>query len=251
MSAEDALAGLEDLAAYEQQQAEVAAMLLEDPENEELQAIYNDLAEVIELARELQQGSAAEAAGGAAAAQADAAEQSAAADAAAHMPGAMAEHIKHAQHRSAFGGQGPAAWAVGATCRALYSGDNKWYTAVVESVTAEGGFVVVFEEYGTREEVGKDAIQLQQPPEEEGGYKGVAAPKRRRVDETADVQEMPKWLEVKPTDDEKTKSKKRKLAKAYKSRARFAKLDIQSKQKQDAWKRFQAGKGKKKAKTTK
>lgn len=177
MSAEDALAGLEDLAAYEQQQAEVAAMLLEDPENEELQAIYNDLAEVglwvwvaccisrqaylrrrrcrrfpsptaaaaarayclpvsppllssllqvIELARELQQGSAAEAAGGAAAAQADAAEQSAAADAAAHMPGAMAEHIKHAQHRSAFGGQGPAAWAVGATCRALYSGDNKW-----------------------------------------------------------------------------------------------------------------------------
>lgn len=46
------------------------------------------------------------------------------------------------------------------------------YTAVVESVTAEGGFVVVFEEYGTREEVGKDAIQLQQPPEEEGGYKG-------------------------------------------------------------------------------
>lgn len=39
-------ASTEDLAAYEQQQAEVAAMLLEDPDNEELQAIYNDLAEV-------------------------------------------------------------------------------------------------------------------------------------------------------------------------------------------------------------
>lgn len=36
----------QQLAAYEEQQAEVAAMLLEDPENEELQAIYNDLAEV-------------------------------------------------------------------------------------------------------------------------------------------------------------------------------------------------------------
>jgi survival-of-motor-neuron-related-splicing factor 30 len=76
----------------------------------------------------------------------------------------------------------------------------------------------------------------------------VAAPKRRRVDDGAEVEEMPKWLEVKPEDDEKTKAKKRKLAKAYKSRARFARLDQLSKQKQDAWKRFQTGKGKKKAK---
>lgn len=74
---------------------------------------------------------------------------------------------------------------------------------------------------------------------------GVAAPKRRRVDESAVVEEMPKWLEIKPTDDEKTKQKKRKLAKAYKSKARFARLDQQQKEKADAWKRFLAGKGKK------
>lgn len=73
---------------------------------------------------------------------------------------------------------------------------------------------------------------------------GVAAPKRRRVDETVVAQEMPKWLEIKPTDDEKTKQKKRKLAKAYKSKARFARLDQQQKEKADAWKRFLAGKGK-------
>jgi survival-of-motor-neuron-related-splicing factor 30 len=75
---------------------------------------------------------------------------------------------------------------------------------------------------------------------------GVAPPKRRRVDDAAELQEMPKWLEVKATDDDKTKQKKRKLAKAFKSKARFAKLDLQQKQKADSWKTFLAGKSKKK-----
>lgn len=74
---------------------------------------------------------------------------------------------------------------------------------------------------------------------------GVAAPKRRRVDDNVEIQEMPKWLQIKETDDEKTRQKKRKLAKAYKSKARFAKLDLQQKEKADAWKRFIAGKPKK------
>lgn len=80
---------------------------------------------------------------------------------------------------------------------------------------------------------------------------GVAAPKRRRVDDSVEVQEMPKWLQVKEGDDEKTKAKKRKLAKAYKSKARFAKLDLQSKEKAEAWKRFTSGKPGKKVKKSK
>ena len=61
----------------------------------------------------------------------------------------------------------------------------------------------------------------------------------------------PPWRpapQVKEGDDEKTKAKKRKLAKAWKSKARFAKLDATTKQKADNWKRFLAGKGGKKAK---
>ncbi len=73
----------------------------------------------------------------------------------------------------------------------------------------------------------------------------MAAPKRRRVDDSVEVEEMPKWLQIRETDDEKTRQKKRKLAKAYKSKARFAKLDLQQKEKADAWKRFMAGKPKK------
>ncbi|KAL4433592.1 hypothetical protein ABPG75_000033 [Micractinium tetrahymenae] len=253
-----------DLVAYEAQQAEVGRLLLEDPDNEELQAIYADLTDVIQLTRELAEAQTVEAdvaAAGAAAAPSPAAGEqhgqlagpAEATPAAAAQPTAaggtllppqVAEQIRHAQQRAALGGQGPAAWAVGAKCKAVYSGDGNWYNAVVDSVTADGNsFVVVFDGYDTTEAVGKDAIQLR--AEEEGGYKGVAAPKRRRVDESAVVEEMPKWLEVKPTDDEKTKQKKRKLAKAYKSKARFARLDQQQKEKADAWKRFLAGKGKK------
>ena len=63
---------------------------------------------------------------------------------------------------------------------------------------------------------------------------------------------MPKWLVVKEGDDERTRQKKRKLAKAWKSKARFVRLDVQQKEKADAWKSFLAGKGgkKKKKKTT-
>jgi survival-of-motor-neuron-related-splicing factor 30 len=92
------------------------------------------------------------------------------------------------------------------------------------------------------------------------------------------VDEMPKWLEIKPTgrrprdlrrlspgmlgraldvaappnlpswpggaiDDDKTKSKKKKLQKSYKSKLRFQKMDSQQKNKAEAWRSFVSGKG--------
>lgn len=37
------------------------------------------------------------------------------------------------------------------------------------------------------------------------------------------------WLAIQPEDDEKTKAKKKKLLKSYKSKMRFAKLDQETK----------------------
>jgi len=54
------------------------------------------------------------------------------------------------------------------------------------------------------------------------------------------------WLEVQPEDDEKTRTKKRKLAKSYKSKIRFQKMDAQQRDKQSSWLDFQKGKGTKK-----
>ena len=44
-------------------------------------------------------------------------------------------------------------------------------------------------------------------------------------------------------DDEKTKAKKRKLQKGFKSKTRFARMDLQQKQKAESWRNFMSGKG--------
>lgn len=44
-------------------------------------------------------------------------------------------------------------------------------------------------------------------------------------------------------DDEATKAKKKRLQKSYKSKQRFAKMDLETKEKANAWKSFVTGKG--------
>lgn len=47
-------------------------------------------------------------------------------------------------------------------------------------------------------------------------------------------------------DDERTKQKKKKLLKSFKSKQRFLKMDLEQKKKADSWKNFMSGKGVKK-----
>ena len=54
------------------------------------------------------------------------------------------------------------------------------------------------------------------------------------------------WLVIQPEDDEKTKAKKKKLAKSYKSKMRFQRMDAETKTRQNSWLDFQKGKGTKK-----
>ena len=69
------------------------------------------------------------------------------------LPPHVAQQIREAQHRAALAGQAPPAWALGARCQAVWSGDGEWYSATVKSVTAHGSFVVSFDEYGDDEQV--------------------------------------------------------------------------------------------------
>ena len=76
------------------------------------------------------------------------------------------------------------------------------------------------------------------------------APKRKAVNEQPEqLGEMPKWLEIQPTDDEKTRNKKKKLIKSFKNKQRFQEMDTVQKEKADAWKSFVNKKGTKKKKT--
>lgn len=244
---------------YRGQLEQVEQLLLMDPENQELSDMYNGLAEVIELTEDLlkdalEQQKQHETAATAAVAGALAAGPLGlnpllqivtppTLNLPSILPASVAEQIRRAQVRAALTGQAPVAWAIGAKCQALYS-DGEWYEAKVESINAAGQFVVVFEGYGNREEL--PATQVRPIPEASEVYRGVAAPKRKRVEEEPTVTEIPKWLEVKDNDDEKTKARKRKLLKSYKSKIRFQNMDLAQKKKQDSWQSFVKGKGTKK-----
>lgn len=165
-----------NLDSYERQLAEVEELLLEDPDNSELVAIFDNLTEVlanlhlgqpwmeearpnitcneplfhlqvIQLAKELCRADTAAAAqqpqpskheGGQLVPALDARGTASPAPVPTAAPGTfssllppqVAEQIRLAQQRAALSGQGLPAWAVGAKCRAVYSGDGNWWVAV-------------------------------------------------------------------------------------------------------------------------
>ena len=54
------------------------------------------------------------------------------------------------------------------------------------------------------------------------------------------------FMEITDKDDEKSKNKKKKLQKGWKSQQRFAKLDAETQKRQQSWMDFKKGKGSKK-----
>ncbi|GAB4813628.1 hypothetical protein N2152v2_000674 [Parachlorella kessleri] len=232
---------------YQQQLEQVEQLLLDDPGNEEYKGIYDSLAEVIQLTKDLlgeagvggqQQDSHAAAqpvlpgtasappAGGAAGAPAGAGPSHPVAAITAApdlrlpsvLPPQVALQIRQAQQRAAMAGQAPPSWAIGAKCQAVYSDDGQWYNGTIEAVSVSGNFIVAFDGYESKEEVQPGSVRPRAEEEDEGGYK----------------------------DDEKTKQKKKKLQKSYKSKLRFHKMDQATKGKAEAWRNFVSGKGSKK-----
>ncbi len=54
------------------------------------------------------------------------------------------------------------------------------------------------------------------------------------------------WVAIKETDDEKTRARKKKLQKSFKSKQRFQEMDKLTQKKQQSWLDFKSGKGAKK-----
>lgn len=155
-----------NLAEYKEQLAQVEALLLEHPDNEEYQELYTNLEEVIALAEEVQRGS--EAAQPSEPAQDELitvppsvgmpsvlppkVQLTSSAACRRHQRSQVAAQIRATQAKAALLGQAPAAWAIGAPCQALYS-DGKWYDAFVKAVTVAGQFVIKYEGYTDTQEV--------------------------------------------------------------------------------------------------
>ena len=65
----------------------------------------------------------------------------------------VAQQIRAAQQKAALSGQAPLAWAIGARCQAVWSGDGGWYNGTVSGVSVNDRFIVTFDEDGGVEEV--------------------------------------------------------------------------------------------------
>lgn len=114
------------------------------------------------------------------------------------LPPQVAEQIRSAQQRAALQNQAPAAWAIGARCQAVFSGDGEWYNASVSGVTTSDNFLITFAEYGNQEEVHRSNVRPR--PDGSEVYRGVSAPKRKAVnDAPAQLEEMPKVSSQEPT----------------------------------------------------
>uniref|UniRef100_A0A7S0VKM0 Survival of motor neuron-related-splicing factor 30 n=1 Tax=Polytomella parva TaxID=51329 RepID=A0A7S0VKM0_9CHLO len=249
----------ENLKVYRQQLEEIGQIILQDGEgdedpDQELQDLYHNLEELIELNEDLLKDAIATrksssnieepilpslAAPVASVAVTTAPELILPAS----LPPQVADQIRRAQAKAALLGRKPPAWAIGSKCQAIYAADGLYYDARIEGISSTGNFIVVYEGYTEKGEV--PLSRIRPAPEKEEIYTGVAAPKRQRVNDSSESIEIPKWLTIKDTDDEKTKALKRKKLRSYKSKQRFHKMEQDQKEKASDWQSFLKTKGSK------
>ena len=170
----------------------------------------------------------------------------------------------------------------GALCRVRADGaESEWLEAVMVAVLADGRIRVVVTKgdedvvadvapedvrdasgaaEGKAEEDPRTTSTLSSapPPEKEGGdgdaarprevYQGVPAPKRLRVTENSAFSKrtVPDKFKVVDGDDEATRERKRKQAKAFKGKQRMLEKDAEQTAKKNDWQSFQAKVGGKK-----
>lgn len=116
---------------------------------------------------------------------------------------------------------------VGLKCEAIWSGDENWYSAEVSEINAEG-VTVRFIEYGDVETIAPERIRL------EGGR----GKKRKEAEPGSVAFEVPKWLQILPTDTEDARKAKKKRIKALKLQNKIQVREEETKQKKASWQEF-------------
>ena len=206
-----------DLEEYKEQLAMVEKELLEDPTNEDMLTLQKELNDVIALTNDL-----------IAAKRQEEKEQIRSSLEGeynilpqATVAAAMAQHSRAGELR------------VGGECEALHPKERRWYNAVIKSATREGYLV----EFGANEQpvfLGRENVR----PIGAGWAAAAAATEKRREAAEEVPTEIPKWLKIKPTDNEKEKQRKKKRIKTIKNQMRVKKIDEDFDKKRSSWQSF-------------
>jgi len=131
--------------------------------------------------------------------------------------------------------------AVGTRCQAIYSVDGNWYDAKIETITDEG-FTVTFVGYGNTDLItNPDFIKTKE-------QKQLKKRKREEFDtaSAAVLQNIPKSLQILPTDSEKVRKIKKRRIKAIKAKVKLQKVEQDRNDRKKNWQSFLNNFGKKK-----
>lgn len=197
------------LAEYHQQLVDVNGLLEAEPRNDEYIQIKKDLVDVISLTEDLVKLKEAE-----------------------------EETISPPAYTSSVTATStlPANFfSVGTICEAKFSEDGVWYKARIDTILEGGKYHVTYVDYGNEEDV---VITDIRPLTDTSKKSSSVTPlKRPAVPDT--FQQIPKSLQVLPTDTEEERLRKRKKVKAIKSGNRLKTIEDEGKSKKSAWQSFQ------------
>ena len=267
----------EDLAALEQkldtylaQRSQLDLALVQDPSNEELLQLKNDLTEVIEMTENIIADTKCSSSKKEEDEDAEL-ERHLRAGGRGGLGGGASIHVMNEEEEDS----DPALrmrFEKGMGCKALWSGDGQWYSAVVTAVhTDSGTYTVQFTGYGNVEQVTPSCIVAanEAPPGPAGAPAAAAGPagasaaaasstggsrgaervgsaggKVKKVsggiNPTAPI-EIPPGLVIQETDTEDVKARKKKKLHIYKATIRKQQLEAITQKKQSNWKNFLNG----------
>jgi survival-of-motor-neuron-related-splicing factor 30 len=197
------------IADYNSKLAEVDDLLQAEPGNSEYLQIRTDLVDVITLTKDLLKMKEAE-------------EAATPAKALPFIPPSTTPNA----HANFF--------AIGTICEAKYSADGVWYKAKINAILEGGKYHVTYTDYGNEEVVSITDIR----PLPDTAKKSSTLPLKRPAVPDA-IQQIPKSLQVLPTDTEEQRAAKKKKVKAIKSANRLKTMDEEGKSKKSAWEKFQ------------
>lgn len=231
MEGEETAAELrEKLVEYRQQLNDVEELLAVESTNEEYLQIKSDLVDVITLTDDLLKlKEEEEAVAAASATSPHTVQPSSPPDAASAKKGLPFTPITPAASNSH-----PNFFAVGTVCEARFSEDGVWYKATINAILEGGKYDVTYTEYGNKEVVSITDIR----PLTDATKKTNILPLKRPAVPDA-IQQIPKSLQILPTDSDEVRAAKKKKIKAIKSANRLKTMDEEGKSKKNAWQSFQ------------
>ncbi|EFA79770.1 putative splicing factor [Heterostelium album PN500] len=128
--------------------------------------------------------------------------------------------------------------SVGTQCEGKYTVDGIWYAAVIDAINKDGTYTVTYTEYGNTESLSVESIR---PPTRQKLVQSIQDQSSRYTTASDSIQSIPKYLKILPEDSEEVKKQKQKKIRSVKAQNRLFKADEENRKKKQAWQDFQSG----------